>query len=103
MHWRYSPSGVCGGTGWEEQVRVVRRAAALMRTPPFSDWFPARHVAWWEQASLDDLFHARVVAGWPLLGRWCAAGGWRARLASCAVRGLSWLSRRRERMRSPEC
>jgi glycosyltransferase involved in cell wall biosynthesis len=95
MNWRYSPRGVCGGTGWQERARVVRRAGALMRAEPFRRWFPEAHVAWWEGASLDDLFRSRVCERWPLLRRWNRLGGWRGRFANPAIRALARLARRR--------
>jgi glycosyltransferase involved in cell wall biosynthesis len=94
MNWRSSPGGVSGGSGWEERARVVRRAAELMRSEPFRRWFPERHVAWWERASLEGLFCARVCDRWPLLRRWNGQAGWRARVANRCIRALAWLGRR---------
>src|SRR5262249_27808983 len=44
VKWRYSALGFCGSSRWGELVRIVRRAAALMRSEPFRQWFPASHV-----------------------------------------------------------
>jgi hypothetical protein len=74
-------------------LRIVRRAAALMRTSPFSDWFPASHVAWWERASLDNLFRARVLANWPRLRRWSEPASWGSRIAQRCLRALAALNR----------
>jgi glycosyltransferase involved in cell wall biosynthesis len=92
MHWRFSPHGFSASSRWDDLVRIVRRAAVLMRSPPYCQWFPESHVAWWEGASLTNLFHARVLSRWPLLRRWHHCGGWRARLAQWSVRALAGLT-----------
>jgi glycosyltransferase involved in cell wall biosynthesis len=92
MQWRYSEQGFCARSRWEELVRIVKRAAGLMRSHPYCQWFPERHVAWWEQASLDNLFHARVRGQWPLLERWSQTRGIRARFAHHALRVLACLN-----------
>src|SRR5207248_3695721 len=76
MEWRYSERGFCGSSRWDELLRVVRRAAALMRSPPFCHWFPAAHVDRWEPEALDTLFRNRVTNAWPLLRDWSDGAGW---------------------------
>jgi glycosyltransferase involved in cell wall biosynthesis len=95
MKWRWSEQGFCGRSHWDEQVCVVRRAAELMRSRPFCEWFPRRHVAWWEDASLENLFRAHVRDQWPVLRRWSGTSGWPARIAGWAIKVLARLSRRR--------
>jgi glycosyltransferase involved in cell wall biosynthesis len=96
MEWRWSRQGFSGSSRAPDLVRIVRRAAELMRTQPFCEWFPPSHVAWWESASLENLFRARVAERWPLLGRWSGRRGWRARLACWAVKALARLGRWRD-------
>jgi hypothetical protein len=101
--WRYSEQGFCASSRWDELVRVVKRAAVLMRSQPYCQWFPASHAAWWEQTSLDNLFRARVEQERPLLRRWGARGGFRARVARWCIKGLGRLAQRRwERTAAPE-
>jgi glycosyltransferase involved in cell wall biosynthesis len=95
MHWRFSERGFCGSSRWEDLVRVVKRAAALMRSQPFCQWFPASHAAWWERASLDNLFRSRVENDRPLLRRWGGEGGLRARFARWCIKALARLAQRR--------
>jgi hypothetical protein len=95
MHWRYSPHGFSASSRRAELVRIIRRAAELMRSFPYCQWFPERHVAWWERASLNNLFHARITGQWPLLRNWQDRGGWRGRIARWGIRALGWLSRRK--------
>jgi GT2 family glycosyltransferase len=99
--WRYSEQGVAGGSRWDEQVRVIRRAAELMRSESFRKWFPADYVARWEPAALDYLCRARVLGGWRVLRRWDAAGGWRTRVARLWLRALTRLGRWRWQRSGP--
>jgi glycosyltransferase involved in cell wall biosynthesis len=89
MKWRYSEQGFCGSSRWEELVRIVKRAAELMRSQPFCQWFPASHTAWWERAALDNLFRTRVEQARPLLRRWGEHGGLRSRVARWCIKALA--------------
>jgi glycosyltransferase involved in cell wall biosynthesis len=95
MHWRFSPQGFCGSSRWDDLVRIVKRAAALMRSQPYCQWFPASHAAWWERASLDNLFRSRVESERPWLRRWGSSGGLRSRVARWCIKGLARLAQKR--------
>jgi hypothetical protein len=102
MQWRWSPQGYAASNKWNEQARIVKRAAELMRSEPFCQWFPGTHAAWWERTALENLFCSRVMDRWPLLRRWNGTGGWRTRLARPLIRSLARLGRWRwERTAAP--
>ncbi len=105
MTWQISPGSFYNRQDLETKLEIVRRAAALMRSPAFGHLFPAAHVRWWETAYAQELFAEQVIKRWRGLGWLSCRGNWARRLVQrlvypCSVRAyLHW----QERQASFQC
>jgi glycosyltransferase involved in cell wall biosynthesis len=62
MRWRYAPNSLAHRSTTWDALKIVRRAARKMRSPPFRAYFPEWYVRQWAEASQANLLRQHVFS-----------------------------------------